>query len=61
MENTNHDSNLKSRKFIISLVAFGAGLTLAILNKITGQEFLTFAGVILGMYQTANVLSQKIK
>ena len=52
--------NLLSRKFIYSMIALIGSFVLAVIGKITGQQFLEFATAVGAIYSTANVVSQKI-
>lgn len=53
-------SNFLSRKFIFTMAALVCGLALTLTDKITGDQFLVFAGTLGGLYQAANVISKAV-
>lgn len=47
-----------SRKLLLTLLALVFGGVALFMGKVSGQDFFTFVSVLLGMYQTANVVQE---
>ena len=54
------NDNLKSTKFIISMVTLGMVFTAFMMDKIGATEFMPFVLGILGIYTTGNTISKAL-
>ena len=45
-----------NRKFTVAMTALGMGFALALLGHLTGSEFVTLAGLVVGLFGGANAV-----